>query len=351
MGFIDTINSGTIVLTEGSVVERVRRDSEIALDPHVANAALVRDPAGRAVLDGIYRKYLDVAREYNRPMIILAPTWRANPERAARAGIGDADTLNHECVEFVSSIRDGDDDIRDNIFVGGLLACRNDAYRAEQGLGEEEAEEFHKQQANALAGTRVDFIMASTLPARSEAIGIARALAGTGKPYVLSFIVRADGTLLDGSPLRETIDRIDATVTRTPIFYALNCVHPSVCEQALGSMSSGEKIVDGRGERNRCESVFGGGRIREGGVAFDGAGAREAEDVLGRIKGLQANTSLKSPEELDGLESLDSEDPESFAGAMIRVHRRLKINVLGGCCGTDERHIRAIALGLREDGV
>jgi homocysteine S-methyltransferase len=311
MGFVETIETGTVVLTEGSVVERIRRESGVTLDPNVANAALVREPTGRTLLRRIYREYLDVAREYARPMIVLAPTWRANPERVRRAGLGDGDVLIRECVDLVSSIRDDYNDIKDDIFIGGLLACKNDAYRAADALNEDDAMEFHQQQAYALASSGVDFILASTLPARCEAIGIARALAAAGIPYVLSFIIRANGTLLDGNPLGETLDIIDSKTPTPPYCYMVNCVHPSVCERALQSP------------------------------------AAEAKSTWNRVRGLQANTSLKSPEELDGLECLDAEEPEAFARAMLRVQSRVQLTILGGCCGTDERHIRAIAEGLR----
>lgn len=312
MNFGETIKSGTVVLTEGSIIERIRREPGAALDPFVDSAALVRDRQGRELLAKLYRGYLDVAREAGRPMIVLAPTWRANPERVARAGCGDTGELNRDCVEFVSEIRDEYADISDKIFVGGLMACKNDAYRADEALGENEAETFHQHQASILASTGVDFVLCSTLPARSEAIGIARALAKTGVSYVLSFIVRADGRLLDGSWLGETIETIDAGTSSPPLFCMLNCVHPSVCEQAMSSTVP---------------------RM---------AAAR------GRVLGLQANTSRRSPEELEGLEGLDSEEPAAFARGMIRVHTCAGINILGGCCGTDERHIRAIAEQLSE---
>jgi len=204
------------------------------------------------------------------------------------------------------------------VFVGGLLACKNDAYKPEEALSEGEAAGFHETQAHALAASGVDFIMASTLPARSEAIGIARVLEETGVPYVLSFVAGGDGRLLDGNGLGAVITAIDdSAVTNPPLFYALNCVHPTVCERALSTSNAAEQAATG--------------------------------GALARVKGLQANTSLKSPEELEGLEELDAEDPDSFARDMIRAHERCGIIVLGGCCGTDERHIRAIASGLLDE--
>ncbi|UCH83868.1 MAG: homocysteine S-methyltransferase family protein, partial [Candidatus Latescibacterota bacterium] len=291
------------VLAEGSIIERIRRDPSVNLDPHVENAGLVYNSRGRHVLRSIYRGYLDIAREYDREMIVLAPTWRTNPERVARAGLGDVVAVNRDCVDFVLSVRDDYDDFGRKILIGGLMACKNDAYRPNEALTEEQAAEFHMAQAEALSSTQVDFILVSTLPARSEAVGIARALARTGVPFVLSYIVRADGSLLDGSPLNETIDIIDASVSPAPVFHMLNCVHPSVCERGVAA----------------------------------------ATEARARIKGLQANTSLKTPEELEGSDTLDEAAPDLFADAMIRVHEGTNINILGGCCGTDERHIRAIA--------
>ncbi|UCG51574.1 MAG: homocysteine S-methyltransferase family protein, partial [Candidatus Latescibacterota bacterium] len=262
---------------------------------------------GRTVLASIYRGYLDIGKESGHPMIVLAPTWRASPTRLAAAGLGSVERVNRDCVEFLSSIRDEYRDFVGSVFVGGLMGCAGNAYRPEEALSAEEAETFHRPQAEALARSGVDFLMASTIPAATEAIGIARAMSGAGCPYVVSYIVRGNGTLLDGTPLAQTIGTIDSEVTPKPFFYMVNCVHPLVYEQAISQPDT--------------DSVT----VRE------------------RVLGLQANASWKSPEELEGLEYLDSEEPEAFAESMVRVHDRLGTKVLGGCCGTDHRHIRCIA--------
>ena len=51
-----------MILTEGAVIERLRRDPSVQLDPEVANAALIYEPHGAQALAAIYRQYLDVSR-------------------------------------------------------------------------------------------------------------------------------------------------------------------------------------------------------------------------------------------------------------------------------------------------
>jgi homocysteine S-methyltransferase len=264
---------------------------------------MVFSSEGGEILAGLYRGYLDVGRSAGARMVLLTPTWRANPHRLRLAGLGDVRRVNAECFEFMNSIRSDCGDYASSVSIGGLMGCRGDAYRPEDALGRDEAEAFHADQVEALASTGIDFIIASTLPAGSEAIGMARAMAQSGLPYVPSFVARRDGTLLDGSSLADVIAEIDDTADPAPAFYMMNCVHPDVylsVHEGLGHAKS-------------------------------------------RILGLQANTSSKPPEELDNLGALDTADPDAFADLMVKVHRRCGARILGGCCGTDERHIRGIA--------
>ena len=305
MGFEQFVEERAFVLTEGSIIERVRRSPGLALDPYIENTGLVFDPRGREVLTAIYRGYLNVGRDVDVPMIMLTPTWRANPERLGLAGFDDVRGVHKECFDFISSMRGEYGDYASNAPIGGLMSCRGDAYRPEEALGIDEAEVFHSEQVDAFARTGVDFIMASTLPARTEAIGIAKAMARSGLPYVPSFIVRPDATLLDGTPLDDVIVEIDDTVDPAPVFYMMNCIHPDVYLSVY-------PMLDG-------------------------------EHVKRRMLGLQANTSLMRPEELDKLDRLDTADAGDFAVSIINVHDRCGAKILGGCCGTDERHIRSIA--------
>jgi homocysteine S-methyltransferase len=307
MGFIETVNHSAIILTEGAVIERLHRDPSIELDPHILNAGLIHENKGRRALEKIYRNYIGVGLKYNLPILLAAPTWRANPDRIEASGCRGHEKINADCVRFLQSIRNTYDDYSKLMFIGGLMACRGDAYRPEEALTEPDAADFHKPQAAMLAESGVDYLMAATLPAVSEARGMAKTLSDLRIPYVISFVIRPDGTLLDGTPLHRAIDQIDSTTEHPPFFYLINCVHPSVFARGLGRETEISK------------------------------------SIRKRVLGLQANTSSRSPEELDGLEQLDGSDPDKFAEEMLDLHHQFGIKVIGGCCGTDHRHIHAIA--------
>jgi len=308
MTFTETIQAQAPILTEGAMVERVRRHPDVVLDPEIAHAGLIYSEKGRSVLGGLYRQYLSIGSRHDLPMLTLAPTWRANPERIAKSGSNrSVETLNRDCVNFLNEIRDGYGDYGKKVFVAGMLGCRGDAYNPREALDEKEAIRFHGRQAAALAASGVDFIKAATLPAVSEALGIARAIGDTGLPAVLSFVVRPDGTILDGTLLHTVVEKIDAAVKPAPAFYMVNCVHPTVFKSAMGIETT------------------------------------RSEKVARRVLGFQANTSAKSPEELDSLNYLDTTEPDHLASMMLEIHRLFGTRILGGCCGTDNRHIEKIA--------
>jgi homocysteine S-methyltransferase len=304
--FSDLLNREDLILTEGSVIERLRRDPSAALDPFILHAGFVYSPIERSIMRSLYREYLNAGRAAKLPMLILTPTWRANPDNCAAAGL-DHHGVNVDAVRFVQSIRDEYADYRSRILIGGLIACRGDAYRPDQALSKEAAALFHSRQVRALAVSDVDFLMAATLPALSEALGIAQTLAAQKIPYVLSFVLRGNGNLLDGTPLHQAVREIDSAVTPAPVGYMINCVHPDNFRPAFESQIS------------------------------------IAPELRGRVLGLQANTSTMSPEELEGRPSLDTTDPEPFGEAMNSLHRTFGLKILGGCCGTDARHIQSIA--------
>jgi homocysteine S-methyltransferase len=306
MKFPEIVAQAPLVLTEGAVIERLRRDPAVALDPHLLHAGLLYDPAGRERLGAIYRQYLEIGRASGLPMLLGTPTWRANPERAVAAG-RVAEEVNREGAWFLRAILGEFGLYAERLFVGGLLGCRGDAYRATEALSAEEAARFHTPQAEALAEGGVDFLMGATLPACSEALGMARALGGTGLPYVLSFVLRPDGTLLDGTPLATAIAEIDDAALPPPAFYMANCVHPRTFGAAMRAA-----VGLHAGVRYRCI-------------------------------GLQGNSSELPPEVLEGLPEVDAMDPEQYAEAVAAIHREFGTRVLGGCCGTDDGHIAALA--------
>jgi homocysteine S-methyltransferase len=299
------------ILGEGAVIERLRRSPGIRLDDHVVNSALIYEEAGRAALEAIYRQYLEIGQHYQLPLLLSTPTWRAGRERITAAGLAGRD-LNGDNSRFLVELRDSYGDYAQQVAICGLMSCRGDAYSPGEAMSGEAAAEFHTWQADAPAAAGVDFLLAATLPALSEAIGLAQAQAATGLPYVISFVARPEGTLLDGTPLKTAVAAIDAAVTPRPLAYLINCTHASIFRRALWN------------ERNSSA------RVRQ------------------RVIGLLANTAALSPEELDERAELVEEAPEVFGNSVAALRDDLGMKVLGGCCGTDDRHIDCLARKLSE---
>ncbi len=299
------LETATFGLSEGSVYERLRRHPAIAFDPYLAHAALIYDPKAASLLEQVHREYLDVGQSYGLAMLALTDTWRASQERIDHSRFKGT-PINQDNARFLAHLRDSYGPQAQPIFVGGNIGPRGDAYKPAEALTAAEAERFHTPQLEALVEGGVDFLYASALPAFSEARGIAAAMAKTGRPYWLSFVIRPQGTLLDGTPLEQVIESLDAG-SKPPLGYAVNCVHPRVFQAGLTTVS----------QRNAA--------------------------AVKRVQSFQANTSERSPEELDGLEALDTEEPEILAELMLQSHRQFGTVFMGGCCGTDTRHIESLA--------
>lgn len=309
ISFAEFLESFSCILGEGAVIERLRRNGDLALDPYLVNSAFIYDDAKRAALETICRQYLDIGREFGLPLLISTPTWRASRERIEAAGYAGAD-VNGDNVRFLDALRRSYGGYAEKVVICGLMSCRGDAYGPADALTVDEAREFHSWQAGKLADAGVDFLLAATLPAFSEATGLALALAATGTPYALSFVVRPEGTLLDGTPLNDVIATIDATVAPRPVAYLINCTHVSLARAALTHETN------------------------------------SSPPVRQRIIGLLANTAALSPEDLNDSTALVEEDPGIFGQSVAGLHRELGLKILGGCCGTDDRHIRSLAAQL-----
>lgn len=307
--FAKFLEDSPCILGEGAVIERLRRNSDLELDPYMVNAAFIYEDGKRAALETICRQYLDIGCEFGLPLLVSTPTWRASRERIDAAGYAGVD-VNGDNARFLDALRESYGGYAENVVICGLMSCRGDAYRPAEALAVGEAREFHAWQAGKLADAGVDFLLAATLPALSEATGLALALAATGQPYVLSFVVRPEGTLLDGTPLKDAIAAIDATATPPPLAYMINCTHVSFARAALTHEAHSSSLV------------------------------RQ------RVIGLLANTAALSPEDLNDSTSLVEEDPEVFGRSVAGLHRELGLKIVGGCCGTDDRHIRSLAAQL-----
>jgi len=307
--FTEFFEQSPLILGEGAVIERLRRNSDFELDPFIVNSAFIYDKAKRGTLEAIYRQYLDIGIQYDLPLLLSTPTWRASQERIADAGYVEKD-VNGDNFRFLDALRNSYGRYAQKVVICGLLSCRGDAYNPAEALSAPDAHEFHTWQAMKLAEAGVDFLLAATLPALSEATGLASALAATGKPYIVSFVVRAEGTLLNGTPLKDAVAAIDASVSPKPVAYLVNCTHVSIFKTALLHKVNSSSLV------------------------------RE------RVAGLLANTAALKPEELDNSVGLVEEAPEIFGQSVAGLHGELGMKILGGCCGTDDRHIRYLAKQL-----
>jgi homocysteine S-methyltransferase len=307
--FMHSLASSATILGEGAVTERLRRMPGIRLDEHVVNAALIYDERGRAALETICRQYLEIGHRYDLPLLISTPTWRAGRERIAAARLTGCD-LNGDNFRFMDALRREYGDYGRNVFISGLMCCRGDAYKPEEALTAAEARSCHAWQAEALATAGVDLLLAVTLPALSEAIGLAQALAATGLPYLVSFVARPEGTLLDGTPLKAAIAAIDSQASPSPLAFLINCTHASIFRRAVAHEHNSSALV------------------------------RE------RVIGLLANTAALSPEELNNNTELVEEAPEVFGADVAALQTELGLRILGGCCGTDDRHIDCLARHL-----
>lgn len=295
-------------ITEGALVEILKRNPTIRLNPKFVHALLIYEESGKQALKKLWSSYLDSALAYSLPILCFTATWRANQILLSSEGLLDR-PVNEDNARFLQEILRPYKDKNLSVKIGGLLSCVGDCYKPDQALGTEKAIQVHSFQAQKLAESGCDFLFGSTLPALTEALGLASAMADTKKPYVLSFVVRPTGKILDGTLISDVIRRIDDEASAPPDFYMVNCVHPQIFDLAAKN-DLGLKAVEGR------------------------------------LVGLQANTSALSPEELDGSPELHSEDPNVFAENILSSLKTSHLRVVGGCCGTDSRHIDAIAKRL-----
>lgn len=306
MQFEQFAQTASFSLSEGSVYERLRRNPAVEFDPYLFHATLIYSTAYALVLEKVHREYLDVGQRYQLPIFALTDTWRANQERINQSMFRDY-KVNQDNARFITKLRDSYGSAPSPIFVGGQIGPKGDAYTPEEALPPAESEQFHAPQLEALAEGQVDFLYASTLPALTEAQGIAAAMAKQGLPYILSFVIRRNGTLLDGTPLAQAIEIIDNTNPKPPTGYAVNCVYPTIFSDGLAALE------------------------------------KQSPGLTKRILSFQANTSAKDPKDLDGSSELETEKPEILADLMLQAYQEFHTPFFGGCCGTDTSHIECLA--------
>lgn len=272
--------------------------------PHFASFTLLATPEGRQRLKNYYAPYLQIARQHRIGFVLDAATWRANPDWGAALGYGPEAlrAVNADAVALLRELRDDHEAPGSPMVIAGVIGPRGDGYKAGE-MSADEAEAYHTAQVAAIAATDADMVSAYTLTYVAEAIGIARAARQAGIPCAISFTVETDGKLISGPTLREAIETVDAETGAAPAYYLINCAHPS---------------------------HFTG--------AFD-----EPGDWQSRILGIKANASTCSHAELDAAETLDDGDPADLGRRYHALGKVLpSMRIVGGCCGTDHRHVAEI---------
>jgi len=271
-----------------------------------ASYKLLEDDQGRAALRDYFSRYLEVARDRGAGFILDTATWRSNPDLGARLGDDAAalDAVDRAAVELAQEIRDQHGATAAPVLVNGVVGPRGDGYVVEDAMTAADAEAYHAAQVRSFAAAGADMVSAITMTYAEEATGIARAAAAAAMPVAISFTVETDGRLPSGQALGDAIEQVDAETGGSVAYYMVNCAHPSHFDHVLA----------------------------------DGGGWLE------RIAGVRANASALSHAELDEAEELDEGDPDALAAGYVALRAQLpNANVLGGCCGTDERHVAAVA--------
>ena len=270
--------------------------------PQFAAFPLVDTEDGRAALRRYYTPFLELARDRGVPLVLSAPTWRANPDWGALLGYeGDElAAVNRRAVAFMETLRDAVPGA--DVVIEACIGPRSDAYAPTLLMNADEAEQYHAVQLGVLAGTGCTQATALTLTYPEEAIGIVRAATAVGLPVVVGFTVETDGKLPSGDSIEEAIAAVDDATDGAALGFMINCAHPT---HFAGALPAGESRT--------------------------------------RIIGLRSNASTLSHAELDEAEELDAGDPTDLAERYVALRNALpNLEVVGGCCGTDIRHVTAI---------
>jgi homocysteine S-methyltransferase len=295
--------SGSTFITDGGMETTLIFHAGLEI-PHFASFVLLDDERGVRALTNYYMQYVEIAREQGVGIILDTPTWRANPDWGSRLGYSPAalEDIDRRGVALLEGLRP-DLGGKPQLVISGCVGPRGDGYRADQLMTATEAQNYHFPQIATFSKASADMISALTLTSANEAVGIVRAAEEAAIPAVVSFTLETDGRLPSGQSLGEAIEEVDAQTAGAAAYFMINCAHPTHFADVL----------------------------HEGGAWID------------RIRGLRANASTKSHAELDEADELDEGDPIELARQYRDLAARLpNLTVVGGCCGTDHRHVEAI---------
>ncbi|MFL6813423.1 MAG: homocysteine S-methyltransferase family protein [Bradyrhizobium sp.] len=300
---------GGLFLTDGGIETTLIFNEKLDL-PYFAAFHLLKDASGRAALYKYYSRYAEIARNGNFGFILESPTWRANSDWGDKLGYSEAALIaaNRDSIALMRELRDEFETAGSPMVISGCVGPRGDGYDPGQVMTAQEAETYHATQIRTFTEAGVDLVTAITMTNANESIGIARAAQALGVPVSISFTVETDGRLPTGQGLPEAIEEVDASTASGPVYFMINCAHPTHFQGTLGEIGTAVK----------------------------------------RVHGLRANASKQSHQELNEAVDLDDGDPVELAVQYGELRQRHPhINVLGGCCGTDHRHIAQISLAMQ----
>lgn len=296
--------SGGLFLTDGGIETTLIFHDGFEL-PEFAAFVLLEQEKGLAALDRYYNKYAAFAQAQEIGFILESPTWRANPDWAHKLGysLDGLANVNQQAINLMVRIRNAYETDQTHMVISGCIGPRGDGYNPTNMMTAVEAEQYHITQIGTFSETEADMVSAITMNYAEEAIGITHAAQSVGLPTVISFTVETDGYLPSGQSLEDAIKQVDEATENEPAYYMINCAHPTHFKT----------VLDNGGQWTN------------------------------RIGGLRANASSKSHAELDEATHLDEGNPVELGAQYQVLKAQLKnLNVLGGCCGTDQRHIEAI---------
>lgn len=273
--------------------------------PLFASFDLLKSNEGVERTRSYYARYCRLARDAGLGFVLESPTWRANIDWAEKLGYSASALadVNRQAIELMAELRDEFETPQSPMVISGNIGPRGDGYQPGKLMSADEAQNYHSEQIQVFAKTCADLVSAFTMNYTNEPIGIARAAKAAGMPVVISLTAETDGRLPTGQTLKEAIIEIDAETGSAPAYYMLNCAHPTHFAEAL--------------EAN--------------------------EYWVKRLRGLRANASTRSHAELDQATDLDAGDPVALGRQYAELRRKHRhMTILGGCCGTDFRHVEQI---------
>lgn len=296
--------SDRIFLTDGGLETTLIFKDGLAL-PHFASFPLIETEGGRRTLESYFEGYIDIALRAKTGFLLDTATWRANPDWAARLGYSGArlDAVNRASVEHLMELRTRFETAETPMVVSGAIGPRGDGYVADGTMSAEQSRDYHLPQIESFHAAGADMTAAYTINYVEEAIGIALAAQSVGLPVAISFTLETDGRLPSGMALGDAIGTVDAASDAYPVYYMINCAHPTHFAHVLETDLPWVK----------------------------------------RIRGIRGNASTRSHAELDSAPDLDAGDPVDFGMRYSALRNRHgQLTILGGCCGTDCRHVEQV---------